>query len=48
MCDINALAQAVSRVSWLMADHADVLSEVEINPLLAGKYGVWAVDAVVR
>ena len=47
-CDINALAQAVSRVSWLIADHADVLREVEINPLLAGKHGAWAVDAVVR
>jgi len=47
-CDIDALAAAVSRVSWLIADHADRLAEVEINPLIVGTQGVVAVDAVVR
>jgi acetate---CoA ligase (ADP-forming) len=47
-CDIDALADAVSRVSWLMADHADTLAEVEINPLIVDHQGVVAVDAVVR
>lgn len=47
-CDIDALAEAVSRVSWLIADHADRLSEVEINPLIVGESAALAVDAVVR
>jgi acetate---CoA ligase (ADP-forming) len=49
-CDIDALAEAVSRVSWLIADHADQLSEVEINPVIAGREGTGAiaVDAVIR
>ncbi len=47
-CDIEALADAVSKLSWLIADHADSLREVEINPLIAGSTGALAVDAVVR
>ena len=49
-CDIDALADAVSRVSWLIADHADQLAEVEINPMIVGKEGAGAVavDAVIR
>ena len=49
-CDIDALAEAVSRVSWLIADHADQLAEVEINPMIVGKEGAGAVavDAVMR
>lgn len=47
-CDIDALADAVSRVSWLIADRVEVLSEVEINPLIVGTRGAWAVDAVLR
>ena len=47
-CDIDALADAVSRLSWLIADHADVLREVEINPLIAGANSALAVDAVLR
>jgi len=49
-CDIDALAEAVSRVSWLIADHADRVSEVEINPVVVGREGAGAtaVDAVIR
>lgn len=47
-CDIDALAAAVSRLSYLIADHAADLSEVEINPLIAGASGVWAADAFIR
>ncbi len=47
-CDMDALADAVSKLSWLIADHADVLREVEINPLIAGKSAAVAVDAVMR
>jgi succinyl-CoA synthetase beta subunit len=46
-CDIDALANAVSRLSWLIADHADQLAEVEINPLIAGADSAMAVDAVI-
>ena len=46
--DLDALADAVSRLSWLIADHATLLSEVEINPLIAGTCGAVAVDAVIR
>ncbi len=49
-CDIDALADTVSRVSWLIADHADRLAEVEINPVIVGVdgHGAVAVDAVMR
>ncbi len=46
-CDIDALADAVSRVSWLIADHINRLREIEINPLIASDKGVIAVDAVI-
>ena len=48
--DINALADAVARLSWIITDHERVVSEIEINPLLVGfeGSGVTAVDAVVR
>ncbi len=45
--DIDALAQTVSRVSWMIVDHADRLAEIEINPLIAGITGAVAVDAVL-
>lgn len=47
-CSLDALAQAVSRVSWLMADHADKLAEVEINPLIVNAEGAFAADALMR
>ena len=47
-CDIDALAEALSRVSWLIVDHAAQLAEVEINPIIAGGNGAVAVDAVLR
>ncbi len=47
-CDLDALADAVSRLSWLIADHQDQLAEVEINPLIVGSCGAWAADAVIR
>jgi acyl-CoA synthetase (NDP forming) len=48
--DVNALADAVARLSWIISDHESVVSEIEINPLLVGfeGSGVTAVDAVVR
>lgn len=47
-CDVDALARAISRVSWLIADHAAQLAEVEINPLIAGAHEAFAADAVLR
>lgn len=47
-CDIDAVCEVVSRVSWLIADHAERLAEVEINPLIVSATGALAVDAVIR
>ena len=48
--DIPALCELVSRVSWLIADHQNAISEIEMNPVLVGSLGrgVYAVDAVIR
>jgi acetyltransferase len=42
--DLDALLGVVMRFSYLVADHPE-LSEVEINPLLAGASGAVALDA---
>ena len=48
--DIEALSEAVARISWLITDHEQTISEIEINPLMVGVHGagVTAADAVVR
>jgi acyl-CoA synthetase (NDP forming) len=48
--DVQALAQTVSRLSWMIVDHEREISEIEINPLMIGAAGrgVTAVDAVIR
>ena len=45
--DIEAIAQALVRVSYLVAQHPEV-RELDINPLLADEQGVIALDARVR
>ena len=46
-CNINALADAVSRLSFLVADHADRFAEIDVNPLFVSAEGVVAADALV-
>lgn len=45
--DVDQLALILCRLSWLIADHADRIAEVDINPLFATAHGVVAADALV-
>ena len=45
--DLEALADAVARVSELAADLAGDIAELDVNPLRCGPRGVVAVDALV-
>jgi acetate---CoA ligase (ADP-forming) len=47
--DIDALAECIMRLSWMICDHESDISEIEINPLMVGEAGrgAVAVDAVI-
>lgn len=45
--DVDALAQVLCRVSWLVADHAERISEIDLNPLFLGTRGIVAADALI-
>ncbi|HZS84636.1 MAG TPA: acetate--CoA ligase family protein [Stellaceae bacterium] len=45
--DLDAIAEAVSRVSELIADHAETIAEFDVNPLICGPEGCVAVDALI-
>lgn len=47
--DVDALADALSRVSLLIADHAERIAEIDVNPLFVrpAGHGVVAADALV-
>ena len=45
--DVDALADAVARISELAADLAGVIEELDVNPLRCGARGIAAVDALI-
>jgi acyl-CoA synthetase (NDP forming) len=45
--DLDAVAEAVARLSVLAADLGDLLDALDVNPLVAGPGGCVAVDALV-
>jgi acyl-CoA synthetase (NDP forming) len=44
--DVEAVVDAIVRLSWLVADFGDQISEVDVNPLIVGAEGCIAVDAL--
>jgi len=45
--NVEALADAIARVSELVADFAGEIEELDVNPLRCGASGVVAVDALI-
>ncbi|MEO9229081.1 MAG: acetate--CoA ligase family protein [Devosia sp.] len=45
--DIDVLAIAIARISELISDHASVLSEIDVNPLICAGQRVVAVDGLI-
>ena len=45
--DLDAVCEAIARISEFAADHAAVVEEIDVNPLLARPDGVLALDALI-
>jgi acyl-CoA synthetase (NDP forming) len=45
--DLAPIADAVCRVSELIADHRDAIAEIDVNPLICSAAGPVAVDALI-
>ena len=48
-CDVDALADALVKLSYMAYDHANEIQEIDVNPLivLPGHRGAKAVDGLV-
>jgi acetyltransferase len=46
--DLEAIVDAIMRVSRLVTDHPDEIAELDINPLVVFSKGAKAVDALIR
>ena len=45
--DLDAVCDAIARISEFAADHADAVEEIDVNPLLARPDGAIALDALI-
>jgi acyl-CoA synthetase (NDP forming) len=45
--DLDAVCEAIARISEFAADHADAVEEIDVNPLLARADGALALDALI-